>query len=183
MLRPPTKGGGTMTETLMPKVRLGRTDLMVSPICFGTSGLGDMPATFGYSVSVERAAATVNAILDGPTNFIELGAHLRRGPQRGTSWRGAARARRPARRLRAFHQDRPRPGDRRLRRRAGAPLARDQSRRSSGANVSIFSTCTTSSMRGRPPRRPAAAARSANSSASRSKASPKPSASPPARSI
>jgi D-threo-aldose 1-dehydrogenase len=60
-----------MTETLMPKVRLGRTDLMVSPICFGTSGLGDMPATFGYSVSVERAAATVNAILDGPTNFID----------------------------------------------------------------------------------------------------------------
>ena len=44
---------------------------MVSPICFGTSGLGDMPATFGYSVSVERAAATVNAILDGPTNFID----------------------------------------------------------------------------------------------------------------
>ena len=61
------QGGKTMTETLMPKVRLGRTDLEVSPICFGTSGLGDMPATFGYSVSVERAAATVNAILDGPT--------------------------------------------------------------------------------------------------------------------
>jgi D-threo-aldose 1-dehydrogenase len=60
-----------MIETLMPKVRLGRTDLMVSPICFGTSGLGDMPAAFGYSVSVERAAATVNAILDGPTNFID----------------------------------------------------------------------------------------------------------------
>ncbi len=60
-----------MTGMLMPKVRLGRTDLMVSPICFGASGLGDMPATFGYSVSVERAAATVNAILDGPTNFID----------------------------------------------------------------------------------------------------------------
>ncbi len=60
-----------MTETLMPNVRLGRTDLMVSPICFGASGFGDMPATFGCSVSVERAAATVNAILDGPTNFID----------------------------------------------------------------------------------------------------------------
>jgi D-threo-aldose 1-dehydrogenase len=61
-----------MTGTVAPKVRLGRTDLMVSPICFGTSGLGDMPATFGYSVSFERAAATVNAILDGPTTFIDL---------------------------------------------------------------------------------------------------------------
>ena len=60
-----------MTGTPMPRVRLGRTDLMVSPICFGTSGLGDMPATFGYGVSVERAAATLNAILDGPTNFID----------------------------------------------------------------------------------------------------------------
>jgi D-threo-aldose 1-dehydrogenase len=60
-----------MTEALMQKVRLRRTDLMVSPICFGTSGLGDMPATFGHSVSVERAAATVNAILDGPTNFLD----------------------------------------------------------------------------------------------------------------
>ena len=99
------QGGKTMTETLMPKVRLGRTDLEVSPICFGTSGLGDMPATFGYSVSVERAAATVNAILDGPTNFIELGAHLWRGAQRGAPRRGAAQARRPAGRLRPFHQD------------------------------------------------------------------------------
>lgn len=60
-----------MSETLLPKVRIAHTDLMVSPICFGTSGLGDMPDTFGYSVSVERAAATVRAILDGPTNFID----------------------------------------------------------------------------------------------------------------
>ena len=60
-----------MTQALMPRVPLGRTGLMVSPICFGTSGLGDMPATFGYSVSVVRATATVNAILDGPTNFID----------------------------------------------------------------------------------------------------------------
>jgi D-threo-aldose 1-dehydrogenase len=43
----------------------------VSPICFGASGLGDMPDTFGYSVSVERAAATVRAIFDGPANFLD----------------------------------------------------------------------------------------------------------------
>lgn len=60
-----------MPETVMPRVRLGRVDLMVSPICFGTSGLGDMPATFGYGVPFERAMATVQAILDGPTNFLD----------------------------------------------------------------------------------------------------------------
>src|SRR5579863_1344367 len=50
---------------------LGRTGLMVSPICFGTSGLGDMPDTYGYSVDEERARATVRAIFDGPVNFID----------------------------------------------------------------------------------------------------------------
>jgi D-threo-aldose 1-dehydrogenase len=45
--------------------------LIVSPICFGISGLGDMPGSFGYSVSVERAAATMRAIFDGPINFID----------------------------------------------------------------------------------------------------------------
>ena len=59
-----------MTEELM-KVRLGRTDLMVTPICWGTSGLGDMPDTYGYSVDEERAKATIRAIFDGPANFID----------------------------------------------------------------------------------------------------------------
>ena len=31
----------------MSKVRLGRSDLMVTSICFGTSGLGEMPDTDG----------------------------------------------------------------------------------------------------------------------------------------
>ncbi|HLH48996.1 MAG TPA: aldo/keto reductase [Roseiarcus sp.] len=55
----------------MNKVRLGRTDLMVTPICFGTSGLGDMPDTYGYSVEADRAEATVRAIFDGPANFLD----------------------------------------------------------------------------------------------------------------
>lgn len=55
----------------MKKVRLGRTDLMVTPICFGTSGLGDMPDTYGYGVDAERAKATMQAIFDGPVNFID----------------------------------------------------------------------------------------------------------------
>jgi len=55
----------------MKKVRLGRTDLMVTPICFGTSGLGDMPDTYGYGVDAERAKATMQAIFDGPVNFVD----------------------------------------------------------------------------------------------------------------
>jgi D-threo-aldose 1-dehydrogenase len=60
-----------MTEGVMKKVRLGRTDLMVAPICFGTSGLGDMPDTYGYGVDAERAKATMQAIFDGSVNFID----------------------------------------------------------------------------------------------------------------
>jgi D-threo-aldose 1-dehydrogenase len=55
----------------MDKVRLGRTDLMVTPISFGTSGLGDMPDTYGYSVEADRAKATVEAIFEGPANFLD----------------------------------------------------------------------------------------------------------------
>ncbi len=60
-----------MTGSFMKRVRLGRTDFMVTPICFGTSGLGDMPDTYGYGVDAERANATMQAIFDGPVNFID----------------------------------------------------------------------------------------------------------------
>jgi D-threo-aldose 1-dehydrogenase len=60
-----------MTEGAMNKVRLGRSDLMVTSICFGTSGLGDMPDTYGYGVDEARARATMQAIFDGPINFID----------------------------------------------------------------------------------------------------------------
>ena len=53
------------------KVRLGRTGLEVTRLCFGTSGLGDMPSTYGYSVDEDRARATVRAILAGPVNFLD----------------------------------------------------------------------------------------------------------------
>ena len=60
-----------MTASAMTKVRLGKTDLLVTPVCFGTSGLGDMPDTYGYSVDAERATATIEAIFEGPVNFID----------------------------------------------------------------------------------------------------------------
>ena len=58
---------GSGTET----IELGRTGVRVTRICFGTSGLGDMPETYGYGVSEEQAEATLNAILDGPVNFLD----------------------------------------------------------------------------------------------------------------
>ena len=53
------------------RARLGRTDLMAPKICFGTSGLGSMPDTYGYAVDEERARATVRAVLDGPAPFLD----------------------------------------------------------------------------------------------------------------
>jgi len=53
------------------KVRLGKTGIEVTNICFGTSSLGDMPGTYGYAVDEERARATIRAIFDGPVNFLD----------------------------------------------------------------------------------------------------------------
>jgi D-threo-aldose 1-dehydrogenase len=60
-----------LSDNALKKVRLGRTDLMVAPICFGTSGLGDMPDTYGYGVDEPQAKATLRAIFAGPVNFID----------------------------------------------------------------------------------------------------------------
>ncbi|WP_291743173.1 aldo/keto reductase [Bauldia sp.] len=51
--------------------RLGRTGLTVSRICFGTAPVGSMPEVYGHDTSVEEAKATVRAILDGPSNFLD----------------------------------------------------------------------------------------------------------------
>ena len=45
--------------------------MKVPNIGFGTSSLGNMPDTYGYSVDVERAHATVRAIFDGPAKFAD----------------------------------------------------------------------------------------------------------------
>jgi D-threo-aldose 1-dehydrogenase len=58
-------------KPLMEKRRIGTTSLMVSPICFGTSGLGNMPDTYGYEVDEERARETLNTIFKGPINFLD----------------------------------------------------------------------------------------------------------------
>ncbi|MEN3534324.1 aldo/keto reductase [Microbispora sp. ZYX-F-249] len=49
----------------------GRTGLAVTPICVGTSPLASMPGLYGYEVGEERARATVEAVFDGPFNFLD----------------------------------------------------------------------------------------------------------------
>lgn len=47
------------------------TGVWVTPLCFGTSGLGDMPETYGYEVSEAQARETLDAIFQSPVNFID----------------------------------------------------------------------------------------------------------------
>ena len=60
-------------------VKLGRTNLVVSTVCFGTGPLGDMPSSYGYNVDEERARETVRAIFDGPARFLDTGRNYGSG--------------------------------------------------------------------------------------------------------
>ena len=53
---------------------LGRTGLSVSPICIGCAPLGNMPETFEYSVSEQRAFDTLRAVFESPLNFLDTAA-------------------------------------------------------------------------------------------------------------
>jgi D-threo-aldose 1-dehydrogenase len=55
----------------MTPTPIGRTGLEITPLAFGTSGLGNMPETYGYAVDEERAYATIRAIFAGPANVID----------------------------------------------------------------------------------------------------------------
>ena len=53
---------------------LGPTGLSVSPICLGCAPLGNMPETFDYSVSKQRARDTLRAVFESPLNFLDTAA-------------------------------------------------------------------------------------------------------------
>jgi D-threo-aldose 1-dehydrogenase len=55
----------------MKKNEVGKTGVFVTPICFGTSPLGDMPDTYGYEVSEDRAIKTIETIIKSPINFVD----------------------------------------------------------------------------------------------------------------
>jgi D-threo-aldose 1-dehydrogenase len=53
---------------------LGRTELVVTPLCIGCAELGNMPETFTYDVGEDRALATIRAIFDSPISFVDTAA-------------------------------------------------------------------------------------------------------------
>jgi D-threo-aldose 1-dehydrogenase len=67
-----------MTENGVPdpssRRPLGPTGLPVSPICIGCAPLGDMPETFEYSVSKQRAFETLHAVFESPLNILDTAA-------------------------------------------------------------------------------------------------------------
>ncbi len=58
---------------------LGKTGFSVSPVCVGCAPLGDMPKTFEYSVSEERAFDTLRAVFGSPLNFLDTAASYGNG--------------------------------------------------------------------------------------------------------
>lgn len=60
-----------MPTAAQKTVNLKSSGLTIPAICFGTTALGDMPDTYGYSVGEDRARATLNAIFDGPIPFLD----------------------------------------------------------------------------------------------------------------
>jgi D-threo-aldose 1-dehydrogenase len=61
------------------KVKLGRTGLTVSKLCFGTAALGGMPEAFGYAVEADRASATLREIFASPVNFVDTARNYGHG--------------------------------------------------------------------------------------------------------
>jgi D-threo-aldose 1-dehydrogenase len=53
---------------------LGATPLQAPSLCVGCAALGDMPATFAYSVTEAQALATIRAIFAGPIAFADTAA-------------------------------------------------------------------------------------------------------------
>jgi D-threo-aldose 1-dehydrogenase len=67
-----TGTGRAADSSARPERRpLGRTGLLVSPLCIGTSPLASMPRLYGYEVGEQRAEDTLRAVLDGPFNFVD----------------------------------------------------------------------------------------------------------------
>src|SRR5262245_66671682 len=60
-----------MTPDPVTRVKLGRSSLTVTRLCFGLAPLGSMPDTYGYDVAAEQARETVRAIFDSPVNFLD----------------------------------------------------------------------------------------------------------------
>lgn len=69
-----TTGDRVSSAFATTKRPFGATGLDVTPLCLGCAPLGNMPDTFGYEVSEERAKETIRAAFRSPINFIDTAA-------------------------------------------------------------------------------------------------------------
>ena len=58
----------------MQRRPFGKTALQVTPICFGTAALGNMPDDYALRVPEDQALATLEAALNSPVNFLDTAA-------------------------------------------------------------------------------------------------------------
>ena len=58
----------------LPLNQFGATDLRVTPLCVGCSGLSSMPEVFGYEVGEEQAVATLRAAFRSPIQYLDTAA-------------------------------------------------------------------------------------------------------------
>jgi D-threo-aldose 1-dehydrogenase len=68
-----------MASGSLPRRRFGDTDLQVTPVCFGTAALGNMPDTYAVGVPEDQALATLHAALHSPVNFLDTAASYGNG--------------------------------------------------------------------------------------------------------
>jgi D-threo-aldose 1-dehydrogenase len=61
---------------------LGKTNLLVTPLCIGTTALGDMPDIYGFSISEASAHATLQRILSSPFNFLDTASNYGHSEER-----------------------------------------------------------------------------------------------------
>ena len=55
----------------MEKRQIKNSGVFITPLGFGASALGNMPDTYGYSVSHDRAQIALDAMFDSPVNWID----------------------------------------------------------------------------------------------------------------
>jgi D-threo-aldose 1-dehydrogenase len=55
----------------MERREIGSTGVKITPLMFGTSGIGHMPETYGYGVDDTRARSALDAIFEGPVNCLD----------------------------------------------------------------------------------------------------------------
>ncbi|MGZ9165871.1 MAG: aldo/keto reductase [Anaerolineales bacterium] len=58
----------------LPRRRFGETDLRVTPLCIGCSGLSGSTSVSGYEVSEEQALGTLRAVFHSPINYLDTAA-------------------------------------------------------------------------------------------------------------